>query len=115
MKRFFNHPDISLLSKAVKKWINSISHEVSGLKKDGRSFILCVFKGKVRNIIGMRETKYFRRDTGICQTFISGHRNPDIDSLAAATALAVLRGRHQEGKFRPLCPGIMPDRQEKQI
>ena len=80
------------------------------MKKDGRSFILCVFKGKVRNIIGMRETKYFRRDTGICQTFISGHRNPDIDSLAAATALAVLRGRHQEGKFIPLCPGIMPDR-----
>lgn len=44
------------------------------------------------------------------QTFISGHRNPDIDSLAAATALAVLRSRHSTGEFIPLCPGILPDR-----
>ena len=44
------------------------------------------------------------------QTFISGHRNPDIDSLAAASALAVLRSRHGEGEFIPLCPGVLPDR-----
>ncbi|MBE6364588.1 MAG: putative manganese-dependent inorganic diphosphatase [Lentisphaerae bacterium] len=44
------------------------------------------------------------------QTFISGHRNPDIDSLAAAAGLAVLRGRHGEGEFIPLCPGVLPDR-----
>ncbi len=44
------------------------------------------------------------------QTFISGHRNPDIDSLAAAAALAVLRSRHGEGEFIPLCPGVLPDR-----
>lgn len=44
------------------------------------------------------------------QTWISGHRNPDIDSLAAATALAALRSRHGQGNFIPLCPGILPDR-----
>lgn len=44
------------------------------------------------------------------QTFISGHRNPDIDSLAAAAALAALRSRHGNGEFIPLCPGIFPDR-----
>jgi len=58
----------------------------------------------------MRSKQFFRRKNGIRQTFISGHRNPDIDSLAAATALAALRGRHQEGEFIPLCPGILPDR-----
>lgn len=44
------------------------------------------------------------------RTFISGHRNPDIDSLAAATALAALRKKHGVGEFIPLCPGILPDR-----
>lgn len=44
------------------------------------------------------------------RTFISGHRNPDIDSLAAATALAVLRQRHNDGEFIPICPGVFPDR-----
>lgn len=44
------------------------------------------------------------------RTFISGHRNPDIDSLAAATALAVLRQRHGQGEFIPICPGVLPDR-----
>ena len=43
-------------------------------------------------------------------TFISGHRNPDIDSLAAAAALAALRGRHSDGHFIPICPGVMPER-----
>ena len=43
-------------------------------------------------------------------TFISGHRNPDIDSLAAASALAALRSRHCDGRFIPLCPGMLPDR-----
>lgn len=43
-------------------------------------------------------------------TFISGHSNPDIDSPAAAAALAVLRGRHSDGHFIPICPGVMPER-----
>lgn len=50
------------------------------------------------------------RDKGALQIFISGHRNPDIDSLAAATALAALRSRHGGNKYIPLCPGILPDR-----
>ena len=49
-------------------------------------------------------------NNSIPRTFISGHRNPDIDSLAAATALAVLRRRHNEGEFIPICPGVFPDR-----
>ena len=43
-------------------------------------------------------------------TFISGHRNPDIDSLAAAAALAALRSRHSDGHFIPICPGVLPER-----
>lgn len=44
------------------------------------------------------------------ETYVSGHRNPDIDSLAAATALAKLRERQTKGKVTALCPGLMPDR-----
>ena len=55
----------------------------------------------------MRKRIVRKRD---CQTFISGHRNPDIDSLASAAALAVLRSRQSNELFVPLCPGIMPER-----
>ncbi len=41
--------------------------------------------------------------------FVSGHRNPDIDSLAAASALAELR-RRQGFNAVALCPGVMPAR-----
>ncbi len=44
------------------------------------------------------------------QIFVSGHRNPDIDSLASATALAELRRRQGAENVIPLCPGILPDR-----
>lgn len=47
--------------------------------------------------------------------FITGHRNPDIDSLASAYALAVLRqaqanasGEHVE--YEAICPGVLTDR-----
>ena len=54
--------------------------------------------------------KSFRSERTL-QVFISGHRNPDIDSLASATALAALRGRHDKDcEYIPLCPGILPDR-----
>ncbi len=41
--------------------------------------------------------------------FVSGHRNPDIDSLAAAAALAELR-RRQGFNTVAVCPGVMPER-----
>ena len=43
--------------------------------------------------------------------FVTGHRNPDIDSLASSFALAELRRRqHPETKFVAICPGILPER-----
>ena len=42
--------------------------------------------------------------------FVSGHRNPDIDSIAGAYALAELRRRQSGTPITPLCPGILPDR-----
>ena len=43
--------------------------------------------------------------------FVTGHRNPDIDSLASSFALAELRKRqHPETKFLAICPGILPER-----
>ena len=44
------------------------------------------------------------------QIFVSGHRNPDVDSLASAAALAELRRRQGAENIQPLCPGILPDR-----
>ena len=44
------------------------------------------------------------------QVFVCGHRNPDIDSIAGAVALAELRTRQGMKNVLPLCPGIMPDR-----
>ena len=42
--------------------------------------------------------------------FVSGHRNPDIDSIAGACALAELRRRQNRVPVVALCPGILPDR-----
>lgn len=42
--------------------------------------------------------------------FVSGHRNPDIDSIAGAYALAELRRRQSSIPVTALCPGILPDR-----
>ena len=43
--------------------------------------------------------------------FVTGHRNPDIDSLASSFALAELRRRqHPETKYLAICPGILPER-----
>ncbi|MCQ2378469.1 MAG: DHH family phosphoesterase [Victivallaceae bacterium] len=41
--------------------------------------------------------------------FVSGHRNPDIDSIAGAAALAELR-RRQGVHAVAVCPGAMPER-----
>ena len=37
--------------------------------------------------------------------FVSGHRNPDIDSIAGACALAELRRRQNRIPVTALCPG----------
>ena len=43
--------------------------------------------------------------------FVTGHRNPDIDSIASSFALAELRKRqHPDTKFLAICPGILPER-----
>lgn len=43
--------------------------------------------------------------------FISGHRNPDVDSIASAYCLAALRRRHfPQTEIVPICPGILPER-----
>lgn len=44
------------------------------------------------------------------QIFVCGHRNPDIDSIAGAVALAELRSRQGYENITALCPGILPDR-----
>ncbi len=42
--------------------------------------------------------------------FVCGHRNPDLDSLAAAAALAELRRRQGAGNITAICPGALPER-----
>ena len=50
-------------------------------------------------------------DTQPNTVFVTGHRNPDIDSLASSFALAELRKRQKPGtRFLPICPGILPER-----
>ena len=44
------------------------------------------------------------------QIFVCGHRNPDIDSIAGAVALAELRRRQGYKNIKAICPGILPDR-----
>ena len=42
--------------------------------------------------------------------FISGHRNPDVDSIMSAYALAALKHALGQKNVTPICPGILPDR-----
>lgn len=42
--------------------------------------------------------------------FVSGHRNPDIDSIASAYALAELRRRQGGKQITAVCPGVLPER-----
>ena len=42
--------------------------------------------------------------------FVSGHRNPDIDSIASAYALAERRRRQGEIQITAVCPGMLPER-----
>ncbi|MBE6402055.1 MAG: putative manganese-dependent inorganic diphosphatase [Verrucomicrobia bacterium] len=43
--------------------------------------------------------------------YISGHRNPDADSIASAYALAELRrAQNPDADYVPVCPGVLPER-----
>lgn len=43
--------------------------------------------------------------------YISGHRNPDTDSIASAYALAELRRlQNPSADYVPVCPGVIPER-----
>lgn len=43
--------------------------------------------------------------------YISGHRNPDADSIASAYALAELRrAQNPDADYVPVCPGVFPER-----
>jgi len=42
--------------------------------------------------------------------YVSGHRNPDLDSLASSYALAELRHRLGMENVKAICPGILPER-----
>jgi len=44
------------------------------------------------------------------KTFVCGHRNPDVDSVMSATALADLRRRTGTGEVEAICAGRLPDR-----
>lgn len=44
------------------------------------------------------------------KTFVCGHRNPDVDSVMSATALADLRRRMGMDDVEPICAGRMPER-----
>ncbi len=49
-------------------------------------------------------------DENIKKIFVTGHRNPDIDTLASSYALAELRKRQGVGNIQSVCPGILPER-----
>lgn len=42
--------------------------------------------------------------------YVCGHRNPDVDSIASAYALADLRRKTLTSPIEPLCPGRLPER-----
>ncbi|MBR1870640.1 MAG: putative manganese-dependent inorganic diphosphatase [Kiritimatiellae bacterium] len=48
--------------------------------------------------------------TRYAKIFISGHRNPDVDSVTSAYALCELRKRTGMDNVVALCPGRLPDR-----
>ena len=42
--------------------------------------------------------------------YVSGHRNPDIDSLASAAALAELKRRQGYANVKAICPGRLSEK-----
>ena len=41
---------------------------------------------------------------------ITGHRNPDVDSIMSAYALAAFKRAQGCSNVTPICPGLMPER-----
>lgn len=46
----------------------------------------------------------------IKKIYVTGHRNPDVDSLASAVALAELRRRQGYVNVQAICPGVLPEK-----
>ena len=46
----------------------------------------------------------------ITKIYVTGHRNPDVDSLASAAALAELRRRQGYINIQAICPGALPEK-----
>ena len=49
-------------------------------------------------------------DEKIKRIYVTGHRNPDVDSLASAVALAELRRRQGYSNIQAICPGVLPEK-----
>ena len=49
-------------------------------------------------------------EENIKKIYVTGHRNPDIDSLASAVGLAELRRRQGYTQIQAICPGTMPEK-----
>ena len=49
-------------------------------------------------------------DNEVRKIYICGHRNPDVDSITSAYALAELYRLKGESRVEALCPGILPAR-----
>ena len=49
-------------------------------------------------------------EENVKKIFVTGHRNPDIDTLASSYALAELRRRQGAANIQSVCPGILPER-----
>lgn len=49
-------------------------------------------------------------EENIKRIYVTGHRNPDIDSLASAVGLAELRRRQGYTQCQAICPGVLPEK-----
>lgn len=76
----------------------------NGHKKEKK---ICFHRGSRRKEVILKHSDTVIHDP---QIFVCGHRNPDIDSIAGAVALAELRRRQGYENVTALCPGILPDR-----
>ncbi len=49
-------------------------------------------------------------DSAIRKIMVCGHRNPDVDSIMSAYALADLKNRLGDSRVKAVCPGLLPNR-----
>ena len=81
---------------------NAGKRQAPGLLKNFYSF------GKTGK--DMKESVKVHSGEVFSQILVSGHRNPDVDSIASAVALAELRRRQGAGNITAVCPGLLPER-----